>query len=288
MAIKLLIGGGLGNQLAQYSAARALSLRRGTDLIIDTRFYRNSPTETAKTFWLDHFPIQAQVVTYENARFSAHHPLRRIYRRFISEPPARRFVERGLGFNPAFFSLGDGVTISGLFQHPEYFLNDFDSFDAEIDLLNAGVMHPTKTIAAVQITDYIGIHVRRGDYLSPEYVSSFDVLHRDCYYPEAISVIARMTGKHNLLVISDDIEWCRSRPYFKRAVFWESSKTAPPYHDLFLLSQCGALVIANSSFSWWAAWFASRRGAQIVAPSIWLSGMRTAAIGLALAGWVLV
>ena len=288
MAIKLLISGGLGNQLAQYSAARALSLRRGTDLIIDTRFYRNPTTETSKAFWLGRFPIQAHVVTYDNARISAHHPLRRIYRRFISEPPARRFVERGLGLNPEFFSLEDGVTISGAFQHSEYFLKDFDRFNAEIDLLNAGVIQPTKTIDDVQITDYIGVHVRRGDYLSPEHVSSFDVLQRDRYYPEALSLISRMTGKRNLLIFSDDIEWCRSRPYFKDAVFRESSITAPPYDDLFLLSQCGALVIANSSFSWWAAMFASRRGVPVAAPSTWLSGLPTAAIGLALAGWVLI
>lgn len=167
-------------------------------------------------------------------------------------------------------------------------MDQLNQFDGEIDLLKAGVIAPTETIDARPIADYIGVHVRRGDYLSPQYKSLFDVLQRDSYYPEALSFLSRATGKHKLLVFSDDIEWCRAQPYFMNAVFWESSKTSPPYQDLFLLSQCGAIAIANSSFSWWAALFASRRGVPVVAPSIWLSGIRTADICLGLPGWTLI
>ena len=42
------INGGLGNQMFQYAAGRALALRHGTDLLLDTRSFDGS-TQFAST-----------------------------------------------------------------------------------------------------------------------------------------------------------------------------------------------------------------------------------------------
>jgi hypothetical protein len=259
MSIKLLAGGGLGNQLAEYSAARALALRRGTDLIVDTRFYPKDSMGGAKGFWLDHFPINAKIVSYQGSRLSAHHPIRRVLRSVLTERPSRRYVERSLKYDPAFFDLEDGSTISGVFLCPAYFESEFNQIKSELDLLESGQVKRTEMIDGCPISDYIGIHVRRGDYLDPGPSQLFNVVDRESYYAAALNVITEIAGKRPLLLVSDDIEWCRTRLYFESAVFWQPPEPQPPYHDLFLLSQCGALIIANSTFSWWAAWFASRR-----------------------------
>lgn len=209
MSIKLLASGGLGNQLAQYSAARALAIRRGTDLIIDTRFYPKASLGSAKGFWLTHFPICAKVVSYDNAHLSAHHPLRRLFRRALTERPSRRYLERSLRFDPAFLDLDDGATISGTFLCHSYFESDFDLFSKEVDLLESGRISRTEILNEQPLSEYIGIHVRRGDYISPETSRMFDVVDRDSYYSNALSLIRDIVGKRPLLVVSDDLAWCR-------------------------------------------------------------------------------
>jgi len=50
--INLKIGGGLGNQLFQYAAARSLALKKGTGLNIDTSFYDHFDQDTPRLYLL--------------------------------------------------------------------------------------------------------------------------------------------------------------------------------------------------------------------------------------------
>jgi hypothetical protein len=45
-----------------------------------------------------------------------------------------------------------------------------------------------------------------------------------------------------------------------------------PVRDMARLASCSDLIIANSSFSWWAAWLGRRRGRAILYPRNWHNG----------------
>lgn len=90
--------------------------------------------------------------------------------------------------------------------------------------------------------DFIGVHVRRGDYLTlPNH-------HPVCpieYYEAALDEL----GDGPLAVVSDDVEWCRKQALFSDAVFPDQNEV----EDMFTYSRCGAHVLSNGTFAWWGA-----------------------------------
>ena len=110
----------------------------------------------------------------------------------------------------------------------------------------------------VEPVDMVSIHVRRTDYVN----NSFYVDLMDTNYYERATDL--FPGE-KFLVFSDDIEWCKEQPIFKDCVFSEKNDELT---DLKLMAGCKAHIIANSSYSWWAAYIS---GNQTVVPSKWFT-----------------
>jgi hypothetical protein len=92
---------------------------------------------------------------------------------------------------------------------------------------------------------YVGIHVRRGDYVD----SKFHVdLTQTNYYEKAIDLFP----DKEFLVFSDDSAWCKKHFTSKNFQVVEGRSEV---EDFNLLASCTeGNIIANSSFSWWAAY----------------------------------
>lgn len=104
----------------------------------------------------------------------------------------------------------------------------------------------------------VAVHVRRTDFLS--YESPMEVLGAE-YYEAALAQVPSL----DVLVFSDDPAWCRRRLSVGRVV-----DVPDPIEAFTLMASCRHHVIANSSFSWWAAWLAEHPGQVVVAPKNWL------------------
>lgn len=104
--------------------------------------------------------------------------------------------------------------------------------------------------------DYVVIHVRRGDYVdNPFYV---DLMKTD-YYQKAMAMFPG--GK--FIVISDDLEWCTQQDIFERCEFIFGKSELD---DLNLMIGAKAVIMANSSFSWWGGYLSN---GVVVAPKAW-------------------
>ena len=70
-------------------------------------------------------------------------------------------------------------------------------------------------------------------------------------------------------VFSDDVEW--TKKYFKgcQFVIVDFNRENQSYIDMQLMSLCKHNIIANSSFSWWAAWLNQFRDKIVIAPKFW-------------------
>jgi len=67
-------------------------------------------------------------------------------------------------------------------------------------------------------------------------------------------------------VFSDDPAWCNEQELFSDDRFLISENDDNRV-DLCLMSLCDDFIIANSSFSWWAAWLGNR--GKVIAPKKW-------------------
>jgi hypothetical protein len=153
-----------------------------------------------------------------------------------------RFTYQEIPFFP------QGVRLVGFWQSEKYFKHAEDDVRKAFNL---------KYVSGYE--DYVSIHVRRGDYATnPEHFPPIN----DDYLLHATDI----TDGKKYIVFSDDIAWCKE--YFRKyGDNIEFSEGRNEYEDLCLMASCGHNIIANSSFSWWAAWLNRDPNKIVISPS---------------------
>ncbi len=118
----------------------------------------------------------------------------------------------------------------------------------------------------------VSVHIRRGDYVSNLVASSVHGFVGLAYYELALERISREIDSPHFFVFSDDLPWARENLKFPCDVtFVDHNSGAAAYEDLRLMSLCKHHVMANSSFSWWAAWLGWAPGKKVFYPANWFS-----------------
>ena len=113
----------------------------------------------------------------------------------------------------------------------------------------------------------VSVHVRRGDYLGNE---TWNTVTKE-YYLKAIDIIKLKTeNKCKFYFFSNDIEWVKSNLADSSINFEivEFNKGKNSYKDMYLMTKCKYNIIANSTFSWWAATLNTRKNI-VFCPKIW-------------------
>jgi hypothetical protein len=141
----------------------------------------------------------------------------------------------------------------------------------EIDnLLVEAIQRKQETLSAFSFydKDFIGVHIRRGDYTS---LSGYHGLASQRYYYLALSKIKSNENKLPIVVFSDDILEA------KRIIFDATTYVGPEYglspvENLFLMGNAKAFIGSNSSYSWWASYLLKIKGKNSVYfPSPWFA-----------------
>lgn len=106
---------------------------------------------------------------------------------------------------------------------------------------------------AMRSTNSVSIHVRRGDYIK----EGLAIISKD-YYRKAVKIIQERREGEELeyFIFSDDKEFVKK--YFdflpaERLHFVEGNFGEKSYIDMQLMSCCKYNILANSTFSYWAA-----------------------------------
>ena len=269
------IHSGLGNQLFEYAAARAVSLRLRLPLVLDLSwFYRKRLVGTPRQNGLAVFSLPTRAATGRELQDLANASL---IRRFGLVPVAElvTFVDDTFrGYMPHLARLNGPAYLNGLWQSPRY----FEQYAVHIrnDLKFPPLGSEAARALAAQITGTpvsVSVHVRRGDFISkPHEAARRPACCPPEYYRRAIDLLVQRCGPLTLFLFSDDPDWVRSSfdPAGQKMVVVDvPGHVEAPQHDLHLMSLARHHVIANSTFSWWGAWLAAPRGQSVIAPSRW-------------------
>jgi hypothetical protein len=244
------LAGGLGNQLHQYFAANAAASVRKAKLIIDIsgiENFRNGQSSTIADFKLPGVFFTNRIIStfYLTLRRALNHC--RLLGKLFGY-----FQSPNLTFQEDLFDRRKRIYfLEGYFHTFKYFnyLQTHDSFknlhlanpsewflELEQDLLKGGVC---------------AIHVRLGDYYASS--SHYGILS-DSYYRDSID-FAKVSGASKFWVFSDEIEKCKNRKIFSELEgirFIDAHSSSSSAESLLLMSKADFLVLANSTYSWWA------------------------------------
>ena len=88
------------------------------------------------------------------------------------------------------------------------------------------------------------------------------------------------------MVVTDDLKYAKSiMPEDVKVEYITWNTGTDSYKDMQLMSLCKHNIIANSSFSWWAAWLNKNPDKIVVMPKQWYKGQSYNP--LAVDGWIM-
>jgi hypothetical protein len=245
----------LGNQLFQYATGRCLAVKkRIPHFLLNTDSYGYDAF--GRKFGLDNFCIKGSVIKSAWTR-NALRKGTKINKCLSVLPFYHAIEETGLRLHQFRDRLPLYTSLSGYWQSDSYFREIRDILTEE---LVPSELPPFPQWQGAP--DTIAVHIRRTDYLADK---RFGPLSEN-YYHDAMTAIRTSVKDPVFIFFSDDLEWCKERFPDKEIVFFEEKAWAKDYLQLFLMSKCKHQVIANSSFSWWAAWLNTNPDRIIIRP----------------------
>ena len=267
------IVGGLGNQLFCYAAARRMALLGGADLCLDTNFFR-SDIYYAREYRLDQFPLPPHQIRHGRLVLPAIADTYwwRIKRKIAATgiiPGADFLIER----DPHEFDtrlLSHKVTrntfLDGYWQDERYFTDVAAQLRVDLGVVPNLNSEQRELAARMTSSNAVAIHTRRMQYAVPSSGHGSQTL-TSSYYRRALEVILDLIDSPEFFCFGDDPEWFGQ--------WWPSTLPKTVVHhddpmgevlDLWFMTQCRHFIIANSTFSWWAAWLGTAPEKKVLAP----------------------
>lgn len=263
--LRIVLLGRTGNHLFQYALGRVLAEKHGVPLVLDASWFNAGGWSEVSHFL--NLPIRAKVVR----RFSlGARALRNWTGKHYWEYGSFPVLKEPVGdqsFDPRFLEAPANCMLFGYFQSPLYFQSISELYREELKHLFANAVPPPDALRRkLEAPSSVAVHVRRGDYLIHPALAVCDL----SYYHDSIRSMRESLYRPRFYIFSDDPGWCRAE--FRdedQEVVDTGSAGLNPLHDLHLMSFASHHIIANSTYSWWAAWLGDKPGQQVIMPDRW-------------------
>ena len=253
--------GGLGNQIFQIFAVLSYAIKsRNQFKFLNLARLGEGSTTVRYTFW--------------ESFFSNLKPF------LISELPQPIHVvkEKGFPYNELsiYEMINRDVMIFGYFQSYKYFEKQYSIICRIIGLDKMKEKLLTKlTLNDDNLKNTISMHFRIGDYKKIQHVHPLATYN---YYESALNHIKYTNSEQsfNVLYFCEDVDIDDAtdkinalRTKFPEYSFNRGDNSLADWEQMLLMSCCHHNIIANSSFSWWSAYFNSWQDKIVCYPSAW-------------------
>lgn len=273
------ISDGLGNQMFQYAFARKLQEQSGMRVYLDTRYVNHEDMQDKKgsflkkcgyrEYGLHHLRITLPVADAGILRrwdFCGRKniPEKIVYylsqrglwpHRYRDEEDKRRTWGKADKFYSTYYK--------GYFFNLAYFDDIKTVLQKEFRVKEPFVL-PAGLREALETENTVGIHVRKGDFVK----LSCDISRTD-YYRKALKYMSEYVENPVYLIFSDDIKWVKENMEFAGRKIYVSEMGFADYEELTIMKHCKHNIIANSTFSYWAAYLNDNPDKIVVCPKRW-------------------
>jgi hypothetical protein len=254
--------GGLGNQIFQIFATIAFAIKSNNNfrfLLVD-KLGGGGNSTLRYTYWNNFFSVLKPVLT-------------NIF------PQMEVIKENGFKYNdiPNVNLCNKNIKLHGYFQSYKYFKNYYETICRMIRLDEMKKQIIEKyNINPSYLENTVSMHFRLGDYKK---VSDFHPIMKYEYYKKSLSHIKNITDENDILHIlffceEEDIDTVtdtinKLQNDFPNYIFERKYSHLEDWEQMLLMSLCTHNIIANSSFSWWSAYFNSNVDKIVCYPSVW-------------------
>lgn len=265
--VSIFLMGGLGNQLFQIFAALAYSIQYKCKLVLP---YTDTLTsgKMRPTYWSSFLESLTMFTTYNAKNGYTNDAITRF----------PQFREQGYHYTPI-----PGVRESvkelmlfGYFQSYKY----FEKYESQIysilripDQLKM-IQQTYRKIVPSECCN-VSMHFRLGDYKQIQHVHPIMPFE---YFDLSMKTIldTSVSTKHQVLyfcekedneTVANIIDILSAK--YQEVAFTKVPDNIPDWHQMLLMSSCDHNIIANSSFSWWGAYFNSNKNKQVCYPHVW-------------------
>jgi hypothetical protein len=284
MSVLVKLNGGLGNQLFQFAAARILANKLDQNLLIDT-YYLNDGNinKTRRLYSLDLFDLNNPVINsnHWNRYFN-----KLTYA--IQKAATRKLELAEINWQEtSYYRQFSSIVLNGYFQQLDY-LEANKAYLQEVLRFNPAIKKQHELdLAEIESQQSVSIHIRRGDYLT----AKNQEIYHSCdltYYIKAIEYIQTLYPNSVFHIFSDDPGWAieNLKPATNDLRYENYGQN--DRSDFYLMSNCRHHIIANSTFSWWAAFLNGKQHKTVIAPNKWYkdAAANQAALQLLPINWV--
>jgi hypothetical protein len=241
--VPLYAEGGLGNQMFRYAAGYALAKQTGSKLYVMVEDWKADKDKVRLA--LADFNIDKSAIIYKN----------KINKQFLN----RVYINEN-----NFFEVNQKQNYKTLVIHDDFESEIFfQDYKKDILSIFTPVIKTNKiqdTIDKVSKEDAVCVHVRRGDMSRnlQMYLISID------YQLRAINLARYLTTNPKFFIVSDSMDIAKKElGDMQDASFISGS----PLEDFIIMTKCSNNIIANSTFSWWAAYLNQNENNLVIAPS---------------------
>ena len=245
--------GGLGNQLFQIFTTISYALTHKRPFA----FTKQQPLDTKRS-------------TYWHSFLS---PLAK-FTKDINYSHCIKISEKAFAYNKLPTSTAESIVLYGYFQSPLYFEEHKDIIFRLIRLEEQKIL-ALKKIEPYKIVLHqcISLHFRQGDY--KQLPQHYPLLTYE-YYAKAIKHIQSQHTITTLLIFceQDDLPSVtlilkQLQTTFPQLKIQQAPTTLSDWEQLLAMSLCAHNIIANSSYSWWGAYFNSNPQKIVCYPANW-------------------